>query len=82
MQVLPTMRLRLNSVQGKKCLVFLHKEGNISLWNQETLELIHSFKLNKPSQKLVFESSMRYLASLNVEGGVEVWKVKGDYETY
>ena len=25
---------------------------------------------------------MRYLASLNVNGGVEVWKIKGQHETF
>lgn len=44
--------------------------------------LLYTFRLNAPSQKVVFETSFRYLASLNEVGSVEVWKVKGKAESY
>ena len=65
-----------------RALVFLHENGIISFWDQDSLVFLSSFRLNSPSKKLVFESSMRYLASLTVDGGVEVWKIKGDKEKY
>jgi WD40 repeat protein len=38
--------------------------------------------LNKTSKKVVFESSYRYLASLSIDGSVEVWKIKGNEEKH
>ena len=60
----------------------MHEEGNISFWNEESLTLSYSITLNKPSKKIVFEESFRYLASLSTNGSVEVWKVKGTHETH
>jgi hypothetical protein len=85
MQIVPDVRYRLGATkQGTliSALVFLHENGVLSFWNQETLEFLYSFKLNSTSKKVVFESSMRYLASLTAEGRVEVWKIKGAQEKY
>jgi WD40 repeat protein len=83
-QITPDIRYRLGAKQDTviKALVFLHENGVLSFWNQETLEFLYSLKLNSTSKKVVFESSMRYLASLTVEGSVEVWKIKGAQEKY
>jgi hypothetical protein len=54
----------------------------MSFFDQENFAFIHSFRLNKASKKVVFESSMRYLASLSPEGSVEVWKIKGEEERH
>jgi WD40 repeat protein len=62
----------------KRCFVFLHKGGYISYWDSETFEFVHSFRLNSPSTKIIFESSKRYIASLSVSGSVEVWSVKNE----
>ena len=84
MQVTPDIRYRLgaNLDTAIRALVFLHENGVLSFWNQETFEFLYSFKLNSTSKKVIFESSMRYLASLSIEGSVEVWKIKGPQEKY
>ena len=84
-QIVPDVRYRLGATkQGTviRALVFLHENGVLSFWNQETIEFLYSFKLNSTSKKVVFESSMRYLASLTAEGSAEVWKIKGAQEKY
>ena len=43
---------------------------------------MYSFKLNNDSKKIVYESSYRFLASLTVNGSVEVWKTKGSQEKH
>jgi hypothetical protein len=63
-------------------LVFLHENGTISFYDQENFEFVHSFRLNKVSKKIVFETSMRYMASLTIERSIEVWKVKGEEELH
>ena len=65
-----------------RALVFLHENGVLTFWNQDTLDFLYSFRLNSASKKIVFESSMRYLASLTAEGSVEVWKIKGAQERH
>jgi len=60
----------------------LHKGGVLSFWDQETFTFLYSFRLKEPSKKVVFETSMRYLASLSENGGVEVWKIKGMHEKH
>lgn len=62
--------------------MLLHENGVLSFWDQECLSFVYTFRLNSPSKKVVFEESMRYLASLTVNGGVEVWKVKGKEEKH
>lgn len=82
-QVIPNIKFRIHTVeQAKKTLAILHKNGQLTFWDQETFALQYTFKLNNPSKKVVFESSMRYLASLTQDGAVEVWKVKGKSEAY
>lgn len=39
-------------------------------------------KLNSPCSKIVFETSFRYLAALTIDGGLEVWKIKGENEKH
>lgn len=67
---------------NKRCNVFLHKGGYISYWDADTFEFVHSFRLNSPSTKIVFESSKRFIASLSITGSVEVWSVKGLLEKH
>ena len=84
-QIVPDVRYRVGATkQGTviRALVFLHENGVLSFWNQDNLEFLYSFKLNSSSKKVVFESSMRYMASLTAEGSVEVWKIKGAQEKY
>lgn len=84
LEIHTNIRFRLDNATrtNQKCLVFLHESGIISFYDQENFEFVHSFRLNKASKKVVFETSMRYMASLNLEGGVEVWKVKGEEERH
>jgi hypothetical protein len=60
----------------------LHENGVLSFFDQENFAFIHSFRLNKVSKKVVFETSMRFVASLATDGGVEVWKIKGEEEVH
>jgi hypothetical protein len=50
-QITPDIRYRLGAKQDSviKALVFLHDNGVMSFWNQETLEFLYSFKLNSTS---------------------------------
>ena len=54
----------------------------MSFFDQDNFAFIHSFRLNKVSKKVVFESSMRFVASLATDGSVEVWKIKGEEEVH
>lgn len=90
LQTITNAKLRLHSEVttsaqkiATKYLVFLHEGGVVSYWNQDTFIFVHSFTLNSQNAiKLIFESSYRFLASLNSEGSVEVWKVKGKEEKH
>ena len=61
--------------QKKRCLAVLHKHGNVSFWSQDDFSFITAIKLNQPSQKIVFESSNRFMASLTASASLEVWKL-------
>ncbi len=80
--MLSDIKLRLDDSKGHKFIAFLHKGGVISYWDQNSLRFNKSFRLNQPSKKIVYEKSHRFLASLNTEGGVEVWKLKGEQEKH
>ena len=43
---------------------------------------MYAFKLRTEAKKLVWETSFRFMAALTEEGGVEVYKVKGESEKY
>ena len=83
-QIHTNIRFRLDNAtkQNQRCIVFLHENGIVSFYDEETFEFVHSFRLNKASKKIIFETSMRFMASLTQEGGVEVWKVKGEQEQH
>eukprot|EP00347_Sterkiella_histriomuscorum_P004204 403361349 len=74
------LRNQIENQNSKKCLVILHEGGVVTYWDQDNyFRFVVSFKLNQESKKIVFESSNRFMASLTVNGGVEVWKTKGVY---
>ena len=69
----------------EKHIAILHKSESTSIltfWRETTLEFSHSITLNLPSQKVIFEKSHRYFASLTVKGSVEVWSVRGMHEAH
>lgn len=84
LQVVPNIKLRISEGPNHsgKVTAILHKYGQVTFWDQETFILLYTFRLHSPSQKIVFESSFRYLASLTEAGSVELWKVKGKSEAY
>ena len=57
------------------------KDGIVTFWEVDNyLRLAYVMNLGKNSQKIIFESSFRFLASLKTEGGVDIWKIKGSCE--
>ncbi|CDW77145.1 u3 snornp-associated protein nan1 [Stylonychia lemnae] len=83
-QILSEIKVRMSdSAKAKRCLVILHEGGVLTYWDQDNYyRFVYSFRLNEDSKKVVFESSHRFLASLSVNGGVEVWKTKGEREKH
>jgi hypothetical protein len=82
-QIIPNVNLRIKTEnKGARTIAILHEGGVITFWNEDTLELVYTFRLNAPSKMVVFETSYRYLASLTENGSVEIWKVKGKSESY
>ena len=84
-QLVSSVRLRLTCLLTSKSdnyLAVLHEYGWVSFWSTDTWQLAYTFKLNNESKKIIFESSYRYLASLSVDGQVEVWRMKGEQAKY
>lgn len=80
-----SVRLRLTDIFCEKSnnyLAVLHEFGWVSFWSTDSWQLAYTFKLNNESKKIIFESSYRFLASLSVDGQVEVWRMKGEHAKY
>ena len=75
------IRLRISEIMTTKAnnyLAVVHENGWVSFWSSGSWQLAYTFKLNNLPKKVVFESSCRYLASLSINGQVEVWRIKGE----
>ena len=84
-QMVGGIRLRLTNTMTTKAnnyLAVIHENGWVSFWSTVNWQLAYTFKLNNQPKKVVFESSYRYLASLSVDGHVEVWRIKGEEAKY
>ena len=84
-QMVGGIRLRLTNTMTTKAnnyLAVVHENGWVSFWSTVSWQLAYTFKLNNQPKKVVFESSCRYLASLSVDGHVEVWRIKGEEAKY